>query len=156
MMWKLHKFKSVRIVSHRASPIGEDHPDTAYRQAVIRLESVQSLTRRMGNKANTKGLQKAAWLPDAVREQQEKSRMAVQKQRDENGMETVETHNTQGQFAKTGVKKTVVEYIVLQQRVVQGKPEEWKVWGFTEESTPESVQEDEEYWRRTVDMQASS
>jgi protein MBA1 len=155
MMWKLHKFKSTRIVSHRASPIGEDHPDTAYRQAVIRLESVQSLTRKIGEKSNTKGLRKLAWLPDAVREQQEKSHMAVQKQRDENGMEAAETHTTQGQVAKTGVKKTVVEYLVLQQRVIHGKPEEWKVWGFAEESTPESIQQDEDYWRRTIDMQAS-
>jgi protein MBA1 len=47
--------------------------------------------------------------------------------------------------------KEVVEYLVLQRRVKSGiEDKEWKVWGFTQESTPDKIAEDEEYWRKTL------
>jgi protein MBA1 len=81
--------------------------------------------------------------------------MVVQKRRDEDGRKAVKARNKQEQSEMHEVKKTVVEYLVLQQRVIHGDVENWKVWGFTEESTPETVAHDESYWRRTIDMQAS-
>lgn len=52
------------------------------------------------------------------------------------------------------VPKTVVDYLVLQKRVIRGKEEEWKVWGFAEESTPSVKERDQEYWRKMLDVQA--
>lgn len=57
------------------------------------------------------------------------------------------------EFVDNGKQKTVVEYLVLQKRVIRGREEEWKVWGFAEESTPQKIEEDEEYWRKTLDIQ---
>ena len=37
------------------------------------------------------------------------------------------------------VPKKVVEYVVLQKRLIQGKEDQWKVWGTTEETKPEDV-----------------
>jgi protein MBA1 len=51
------------------------------------------------------------------------------------------------------VPKTVVEYLVLQKRVIRGSEEEWKVWGFTEESTPSVIARDERYWSKMLNTQ---
>jgi protein MBA1 len=53
-----------------------------------------------------------------------------------------------------GTRKEVVEYLVLQKRVIRGKEEDWKVWGFTQESTPEKIEEDAAYWRKTLAAQS--
>lgn len=58
--------------------------------------------------------------------------------------------------AKQTVRDTVVEYVVMQTRVMRGKPEDWKLWGFTKATTPEILQEDEDYWARTLQAQTSS
>ncbi|KAF1841447.1 uncharacterized protein K460DRAFT_294079 [Cucurbitaria berberidis CBS 394.84] len=151
MDWRLLKWRSARVVSHRASPLGEDNPDTAYRQAVIRLESVQSLSiaepyqsssstlSRRGNKGPS-GL---AWVPE---EAKAKSVRAVQQ--DEGGF-------TAREFVDNGLQKTVVEYLVMQKRVIRGREEEWKVWGFADESTPQRLEEDDLYWRKTLNIQAA-
>lgn len=52
--------------------------------------------------------------------------------------------------------ETVVEYVVMQTRVMNGKPEEWKLWGFTSETTPERLQQDDDYWARMLSIQSSS
>jgi protein MBA1 len=90
-------------------------------------------------------------MPDAARQAAEKRRIRSQKQKDE-GEEKVES---KASFEDNGVPKTVVEYLVLQKRVIRGKEEDWKVWGFAEESTPERIEKDEEYWRKTLDLQAA-
>ena len=38
-----------------------------------------------------------------------------------------------------GVPKKVMEYLVLQKRIVRGKEDQWKIWGMTEETKPEDV-----------------
>lgn len=38
-----------------------------------------------------------------------------------------------------GVPKKVIEYVVLQKRIVRGKEDQWKIWGMTEETKPEDV-----------------
>ncbi|KAJ4373882.1 hypothetical protein N0V83_002621 [Neocucurbitaria cava] len=150
MDWKLLKWRSARVVSHRATPLGEDQPDTAYRQAIIRLESTQSLSiaephqpsasplSRRGNKAPS-GL---AWIPE---EAKAKNVHAVQQ---EEGGFTDE-------FLDNGKQKTVVEYLVLQMRVIRGKEEKWKVWGFANESTPRTIEEDDIYWSKMLSVQAA-
>ena len=38
-----------------------------------------------------------------------------------------------------GKPKKVMEYVVLQKRILRGKEDQWKIWGTTEETKPEDV-----------------
>ena len=38
-----------------------------------------------------------------------------------------------------GVPKKVMEYVVLQKRMIRGEEDQWKMWGMTEETKPEDV-----------------
>ncbi len=38
-----------------------------------------------------------------------------------------------------GKPKKVMEYVVLQKRMLRGKEDQWKIWGTTEETKPEDV-----------------
>ncbi|KAL1613068.1 hypothetical protein SLS60_001300 [Paraconiothyrium brasiliense] len=49
----------------------------------------------------------------------------------------------------------VVEYFVLQKQYVRGSAKDWKVWGFTDFSTPKSIEETEEYARNVNAYQAA-
>lgn len=155
--WRLHgPFKSSRVVSHRAAPIGETMPDTAYRQVVVRLVSEQSLrTIPLSSSSSTtprhRTIHRLPWVPDAARQQAEKQRQREKKREDEAGSEAVEVVDEE-----PAVPKTVVDYLVLQKRVIRGKEEDWKVWGFAEESTPKIIERDQEYWRKMLDVQAGS
>lgn len=143
MDWKLLKWKSARVVSHRASPLGEDHPDTAYRQVVVRLESIQSLTISDSSaSAAPRSPRSLVWKPD------EATAKNVRKVQEEEG-------GYQGGFVDNGKSKKVVEYLVLQKRVIRGREEDWKVWGFAEESTPARIESDEAYWRKTLSIQVA-
>jgi protein MBA1 len=138
MSWSLKKWKSARVVSHRASPMGEEHPDTCYRQVIVRLESVQHtrMAPKSIGKVAVKG-RKPAWTPDTVRT---------------NGMAT-ENSKSEEYVDET---KDVVDYFVMQQRVIHGKLEKWKAWGFTNVSTLETLKEDDEYWRKAVEIQTAN
>lgn len=48
----------------------------------------------------------------------------------------------------------VVEYLVLQRQFVRGSAKEWKIWGFTDFSTPKSIEQGEEYAREVNAYQA--
>lgn len=147
MKWELLGC-SARIVSHRAQPLGDEQPDTAYRQLIVRLQTTQILsiskadTSTPGLLANTQGyssLKGLKWAP--------KEAKSV-----ESGTEVQQA----GDFADNGKARGVVEYLVLQKRVIRGREEdEWKVWGFAQESTPEKIEEDELYWRKTLAAQAA-
>ncbi|EDU50251.1 Tim44 domain containing protein [Pyrenophora tritici-repentis] len=155
--WKIHGNIAARIVSHRASPLGESHPDTAYRQLVVRLKSKQSITRtKSGRKAassSSTGPRRPSeglpWMPDAAREQMQRERKA----KAEGHVDGVELPQENDVFFDTEVPTTVVEYLVLQKRVIRGVEEDWKVWGFTRETTPELLKQDEEYFRKMLDYQ---
>lgn len=161
MSWHLHKVKSMRVVSHRAAPLGEEQPDSAYRQVVVRIESVQSL-KRSDSSSSSKSAKSSSspravapplpWVPDAVRQRTEKARQRIQKLEDE-GENVNQIVKSGDKYADNGVPKTVVEYLVLQKRVVRGVEEDWKVWGFAKESTPSVVASDEKYWAKMLDTQ---
>lgn len=143
--WTLLKFKSARIVSHRCSPLGGDHPDTSYRQCIVRIESEQQLIVGSEGKARDGTKTRAPkWAPsnapkkaDAVR-----ARTGIA----EEGLQSKGDRRVQ----------TVVEFLVMQTRVLDGQEEGWKVWGFASESTPAKIEEDEEYWRRMLDAQTAA
>jgi protein MBA1 len=144
MDWKLLTKPTARVVSHRASLFGEDQPDTAYRQAVIRIQSSQALSlkgaaARTSNAPKLSSMKGVKWLPaEATTESKNETLMGSQALKDEGH----------------GTRKEVVEYLVLQKRVIRGKEEDWKVWGFTQESTPEKIEEDAAYWRKTLAAQS--
>jgi protein MBA1 len=161
MEWRLHGEPKARIVSHRAQPLGDEQPDTAYRQVVIRLESTQSLSRTSGKGSTSttrSGVRSPSirrelpWIPDSARQHILDARQRVRKLRDEGEKGAVVRR---GEFPDNGKPKKVVEYLVMQKRVIRGREEDWKVWGFARESTPERLEDDAEYWRKTLDMQVS-
>jgi protein MBA1 len=162
MDWKLIGKPSTKVVSHRASAFGDDQPNTAYRQAVIRIESTQKLsvayakgaegwTPNASKSSSPKGLK---WVPVDVRQQLQKEKKSGKAEED------VEVKMNgkpkKADFVDNGKPKKVVEYLVLQRRVINGtEHNEWKVWGFAQESTPERVAEDAEYWSKTLNAQAA-
>lgn len=158
MNWELLGFNGVSVVSHRAQPLGEDQlPDTAYRQAIIRIKSTQRLTLTGEDSASSASASssltspstvKGRWYPDELKEKLKNAKPEKQK------MTTMETR--MDGYLDSGKTKEVVEYLVLQKRVIRGKEEDWKVWGFTQESTPVRVEEDAKYWRKTLDAQVAA
>jgi protein MBA1 len=57
---------------------------------------------------------------------------------------------------QTSEVQTVVEYLVMQTRVMEGKEEDWKIWGFATETTPAKMDEDELYWKRMLAIQSAA
>jgi hypothetical protein len=55
----------------------------------------------------------------------------------------------------TTTSSDIVEYFVLQKQYVRGSAKDWKVWGFTEFSTPKSIEETEEYAKNVNAYQAA-
>ena len=95
--WDLVRYVGrARVVSHRASslPIPEtgDDAKSIIRQAVVRLQSVQRLTRED---------------------------FAEENEVEQDALQPAET------------EKNVVEYVVIQKRVLRGVEEPWKFWGTT-------------------------
>ncbi|KAF2643441.1 hypothetical protein P280DRAFT_505557 [Massarina eburnea CBS 473.64] len=50
----------------------------------------------------------------------------------------------------------VVEYLVLQRQAIRGVFKEWKVWGFTNEWMPETIQEDADHEKQVNAYQAQA
>jgi protein MBA1 len=101
---------------------------TALRQVVLRLKTRQRLTierKPEDRKSTPKGPgRRLAWTPDGVQPEVKKGVQVPE----------VETH-----------ENDVVEYILMQQRMLKGQEEEWKVWGFVNRTTLESIAEDEKF-----------
>ena len=158
MTWRLHSKPKATIVSHRAQPLGEEQPDTAYRQVVVRLVSNQSLTITRGHSSSFSPHSPASsnppiWRPDTARKSLLEHKQSLQKRKDEG--EHVSMTKFTNEFMDNGEVKKVVEYLVMQRRVIRGVEEDWKIWGFAMESTPERIKMDEQYWKRTLDLQTA-
>ncbi|KAJ4325640.1 hypothetical protein N0V94_000595 [Neodidymelliopsis sp. IMI 364377] len=138
--WTLRKFKSARIASHRCAPLGNDHPDTSYRQCVVRIESEQQLSiKPLARHTATPKARALKWAPQNAKKEAD-------------AVEVVEPRVK----PQTSEVQTVVEYLVMQTRVIEGKEEDWKIWGFTTETTPAKMDEDELYWKRMLDVQSAA
>ena len=140
MEWKLKRWKSVRIVSDRVGTIGAKFPDSAYRQVIVRLASVQALQiedKKGPVKDKSPFHSKSEWKPRGAKHVQQKPPQ-------------------EPQYLDNGKDQKVVEYLVMQRRVYKGKEGEWQIWGFAEPSTPESIQRDEEHQQKVVHAHAKS
>ncbi|KAH7405800.1 hypothetical protein DE146DRAFT_787002 [Phaeosphaeria sp. MPI-PUGE-AT-0046c] len=150
MDWKIVKGPKLQIVSHRASLLGEDQPDSAFRQVVLRVTSTQEVTVSRGRDAVPRvASQKQmsnGWRPSTNNAELNRPSNVV-----------VDVTDASDLPRDSSQRKKVVEYMVLQKRVVDGKQDpQWKIWGFAQESTPQSIAEDDEYWRQTLSTQTAA
>jgi protein MBA1 len=151
MSWQRVALHSARVVSHRAVTFGEDQPDSAIRQVVVRLVSTQAFNiahstgapRHTSRTSSVRSAQGLPWIPDEVKNLK-KNQARSEDPRAEVSGRVVE--------AVKGQPEKVVEYLVLQKRVLNGAEDStWKIWGFAEESTPERLLSDAQYWSKTLD-----
>jgi protein MBA1 len=88
------------------------------------------------------------WIPDEAKNSKRKQTRIEDLE--------VEKPGRNNRAVKEETLKKVVEYLVLQKRVLNGVEDStWKIWGFAEESTPNRLKGDAEYWRRTLDAHAA-
>lgn len=137
MSWKLlRRDWFPRVVSNRFTvfPIpGADDRDapTAIRQVVLRMKTRQLLTIQQKTAAKTDARDRRkkplAWSPDGVQLEAEEDKPVVS-----------ETH-----------EKDVIEYIVMQQRMMRGRLEPWAVWGFGEKTTLKLIRDDQKAVEQT-------
>ncbi|KAF1913585.1 hypothetical protein BDU57DRAFT_520517 [Ampelomyces quisqualis] len=65
--------------------------------------------------------------------------------------------NKNAAYYGTGLPEKVVEYLVLQRRVINGRQDpDWMVWGFAEETTSWRLRSQDEYWREMLSANAES
>lgn len=141
MTWHLHRFKSVRIVSHRCAPLGGDQPYTSYRQCIVRLESEQTLiTKPLSPRSESHRTRAPVWTPSGAANNVAKKEVAASAE----------------PAAEAKQSQTIVEYLVMQTRVINRKEEDWKIWGFTGETTPAKMEEDEAYWKKMLEIQTAA
>lgn len=180
--WELKAWKSARIVSHNVSSLGESFPDTAYRQIIVRLESDQVVTVKPAKEPKSGQSEKLAlpkaikWVPEQARQKQQQSQQSQrlhkrqqqkqeQLQQEQNQEQQPESDNaavaasdplaaTTVLEEQSGKTQRVVDYLVLQTRVIYGVQDaDWKIWGFTQPSTPASIAVDQEYFGKQLDSQ---
>lgn len=127
---------SSRIVSNRYAPLpfpGADDPyaPSTIRQMVVRISSRQRLTIERDEDVETerrRALESLAWSPDGTTASSRAADLDVE------AVESV--------VQEEPVEKNVVEYIVLQKKMVKGTDEPWKVWGFANKTTWEKMEAD--------------
>jgi protein MBA1 len=139
MTWKLLKHdRHPRVMSNRMTvypmPGSDDRNTPSYfRQVVVRLKTRQLLTieRKDPTQSPASGSKKKSkplvWKPDGVTSEMKEAA------EEDAGLVRYERH-----------EQDVVEYVVLQRRMLKGVEEPWKVWGFTERTTLKRLLEDEE------------
>lgn len=144
MTWKLLKHDPrPRIMSNRFTvyPIpgsSDRNAPSTFRQVVVRLRTRQLLTieRNDPTQAHTsnggKRTRSLAWSPDGT---------AVEAK---SGKE-----ESQGDLSSMSLpferhEQDVVEYVVLQRRMLKGVEEPWKLWGFADKTTLQRIRDDEE------------
>jgi protein MBA1 len=163
MEWKLLNWKSARVMSHRVTSLGEAYPDTAFRQVVVRLESEQKLNLRddtysksalhPNSRYSLKALtaNSRRWIPEEASTKIHKAEPKLGRQINASRSPGDTKGEDQGEITR------VVEYLVMQKRVINRKEDEkWKIWGFVEESTPQKLEDDDEYWRKYNSAQAAA
>jgi len=156
LTWTLSSYtSSPKIVSNRAAPLPHmEH--SGIRQVVVRIASKQVLATwtdeqaRKAVKARIKALKaEGKEITPALRavEKEEAKQVMVA---GNSGYSPIAAHKihralVEDQEALGGmerVEREVTEYLVLQKRMLEGEEEDWMVWGFAEESTPEVLEKD--------------
>jgi protein MBA1 len=135
-------FANPRVVSNRMAQLpipGAESRETptAIRQVVLRISSKQRLgISRESASSTLSGSDKRRqlkWTPDGEEILAEEEELAQP-----------DVH-----------EKDVVEYLVLQRRLLKGEEEPWKVWGFANATTLESIEKNEEQEKLTLEYNAA-
>lgn len=131
LKWRLHKYLSKpKLSSFKVAKapqakgeksIGET---TGLMQAVVRIHSLQSLQHIRRAKVKEKGMSFTKEIPVDVQ-----------------GRE-LRVEGSLEQMAEKSAKETL-EYVVVQKMTVKGKEGPWMIWGFTEETTIDSINREE-------------
>ncbi|KAF2105831.1 hypothetical protein BDV96DRAFT_356207 [Lophiotrema nucula] len=127
-----------RIVSNRAVQLSIPGLErTGMRQVVVRLPTSQTLktTRKSSPPSQRASRRKLVWTPDG---KQPEAPAVIDAP---SGVSTFEDN--------------VVEYLVLQKRIVSGVPEEWRVWGFAEPTDTARIAKDKELSQHLRDYQSA-
>jgi protein MBA1 len=141
MTWHLSSISRPLIVSSRAMPIPSEGTDsrkapTAIQQVVFKIKSRQRLVierEDLYSSGSAPSTEKLPWSPDGAHE------AAVE---DEVRPDVHE--------------KRVVEYMVLQRKYWKGEMEPWKVWGFADPTTLETLRMDEEWTEKSNAWEAQA
>jgi len=115
--WVLVQYlKNARLVSHRATalPMKIKGEDVGIRQAVVKIVSLQRLQRG----------------------QLRSSRLHSRGTKGGNEFWRFEQEDVEWEPER---EKIVVEYVVLQTLLIEGKEQPWKIWGFVEETKVEDL-----------------
>lgn len=142
LSWQLVRHLSApRVLSNRFTifpfPGADDsRAPCAFRQLVVRLKTRQRLTIERNDpqvhshlSSTTKGRKALAWSPDGP-----------QRLPAANEAEAAEAEAAETQTETEPIEKDVTEYMLLQRRMWKGVEEPWKVWGFVDKTTLESIE----------------
>ncbi|KAF2703947.1 hypothetical protein K504DRAFT_463019 [Pleomassaria siparia CBS 279.74] len=147
--WKITKGDDVlpTIVSNRAQELNlPGYPQSAIRQLVFRVQR----THRLETKKSAAPPTPVAQVQDLPKKKKQRAIVWTP-----DGREPPEevTNVAEGESTSTSrVEEQVTEYLVLQKRVLRGREDKhWRIWGFTSETTLDSIKRDERWQKQLVD-----
>lgn len=172
--WTLSRYLSrPRLISHRTAPLPfPGFPETALRQAIVKIRSVQILTTRSDAQARKvlaeklaaaeddeegKGAQKLSPELRQLRLEQARTRVAPHAV-SALGASRVAAATTTAEGELEGgtmVERELTEFVVLQRLMVKGVEGPWMVWGFGEETTLEGMREEDKRVKAMQDFEAA-
>lgn len=166
----LSHLQKPRLVSNRATVLPfPGLKASGMRQAVVKIRSRQALVTLTAAQARKALASKLASL--RARQEAGETDTSLAKQIQE--LETLQREGTKrggagaapvvGRMARVvmdeeggeRVEKEVTEYMVLQRRMLDGVEEDWMVWGFVEETTPERWRDEERKVKEAMVYQQS-
>ncbi|XTI90157.1 hypothetical protein V2W45_1243725 [Cenococcum geophilum] len=177
--WTLSRYLSrPRLVSHRTAPLPfPGFPETALRQAIVKIRSVQILTTRSDAQARkvlaeklaaaeedeeregkgTGGAQKLSPELRQLRQDQARARVAPHVVSALGASRVAAATTTaEGELeGGTTVEREVTEFVVLQRLMVKGVEGPWMVWGFGEETTLEGMREEDKRVKAMQEFEAA-
>ena len=177
--WTLSRYLSrPRLVSHRTAPLPfPGFPETALRQAIVKIRSVQILTTRSDAQARKVLAEKLAAAEEdeegdgkgaggARKLSPELRRLRLEQARARVAPHAVSalgasrvaaaTTTAEGELeGGTRVEREVTEFVVLQRLMVKGVEGPWMVWGFGEETTLEGMREEDKRVKAMQEFEAA-
>ena len=152
-------------------------PETAMRQAIVKIRSVQILTTRSdaqarkvlaeklaaaeedeeGDGKGTRGAQKLSPELRRLRLEQARARVAPHAVSALGASRVAAATTTaEGELeGGTTVERELTEFVVLQRLMVKGVEGPWMVWGFGEETTLEGMREEDKRVKAMQDFEAA-
>ncbi|ORY11539.1 hypothetical protein BCR34DRAFT_587877 [Clohesyomyces aquaticus] len=148
--WKLekHHLRSPRVVSNKAQDIAlANFAESALRQVVIRFKTRQTITTRILPKdMREDGEDGDGWVKNPVERSADKE---YRYKWTPAGPKDVTEKSEEDEVKTTSKTVDVVEYMIVQRIMKRGVEGEWKVYGFAQPTTLESIAENDEHIRKS-------